>query len=112
MVRLDFNSRVLGAKAAHRLLQKEVTQTLRGSFSAMFLTNRLQMIEVALDGRLVGTPKYLSKDVVMLDDLTIEDARHGGFDSISELALALKRGGFRFEPLERYKFLRIKFQWL
>jgi len=116
--RIRFTTRVLGPAAAYRLEKRQVTQTLRSESDS--ITNAIlngqvsagDRLEVVLDGILVGKVELVSMDTVMLDGLTIEDARRGGFDSISELALALKRAGYRFQPINSYQFYRIQFTWL
>lgn len=111
MFRLNFTSRVLGKDAAHRLLQRKVTQTMR-STSDIVLANHHGLMEIGLDGRLLGIAKHLSTDTVTLDDLTIEDARRSGFDSISGWTIALRRAGYRFKPIEEYSFFRVQFEWV
>ena len=118
MEQLNFTTRVLGPLAAYRLEQQQVTQTLRGysgSITQAILTGRLKrgdQMQVLLDKRMIGLAQYVILDTISLDNLTIEDARRGGFDSISDLALALKRAGYRFQPLEDYTFYRFQFSWL
>ncbi|MBA7555231.1 hypothetical protein ES705_47887 [subsurface metagenome] len=118
MEQIRFTTRVLGPAAAYRLEKRQVTQTLRSesdSITNAILNGRLSAgdrLEVVLDGIIAGHAKLISMDTVILDGLTIEDARRGGFDSISELALALKRAGYRFQPIEDYTFYRIQFTWL
>lgn len=115
---LHFTTRVLGPAAAYRLEQRQVTQTLRSESDRVtnaVLLGRVSAgdrLEVLLDSRLVGNVELVSMDVVSLDTLTIEDARRGGFDSISDLALALRRAGYRFKPLNEYELYRIQFTWL
>lgn len=115
---IRFTTRVLGPAAAYKLEQRQVTQTLRaesGSITNAIINGRVSAgdrLEVVLDGIVLGTVELVSMDVVILDGLTIDDARRGGFDSISELALALKRAGYRFQPIENYTFYRIQFTWI
>jgi len=115
---LHFTTRVLGPLAALRLEKREITQTLRSESDS--ITNAILLgrasagdhLEVLLDGIIAGHAELVSMDVVILDGLTIDDAWRGGFDSISELALALKRAGYRFQPIENYTFYRIQFTWV
>jgi len=44
--------------------------------------------------------------------LDIDDARRGGFGNRFELAYALRRDGYRFQPINNYEFYRIQFTWL
>jgi len=118
MEQLHFTTRVLGPLAAYRLGEHQVTQTIRSYTSSIvqaILTGRLKVgvqMQVTLDDRIIGLAEYVIMDTVTLDTLTIEDARRGGFDSISDLAFALKRAGYRFKPLNEYELFRIQFAWL
>ena len=115
---IRFSTHVLGPAAAFRLEKRQVTQTLRaesGSITNAIINGRVSAgdkLKVTLDTIIVGHAELISMDVVSLDTLTIEDARRGGFDSISDLAFALKRAGYRFKPLNEYQFYRIQFTWL
>jgi len=118
MEQIRFTTRVLGPIAAYRLEQEQVTQTLRGyshDITQAILTGRLRVgdqIQVILDDRMVGLAQYVILDTTWLDNLTTEDARRGGFDSVNDLVLALKRAGYRFRPIDQYNFYRIQFSWL
>lgn len=118
MERLHFTTRVLGLLASYRLEKYEVTQTLRSHTSDIvqaILTGRIKIgdrIPIILDENVVGFAEYTYMDLVGLDNLTINDAHRGGFDSISELAITLKRAGYRFKSIDKYRFYRIQFQWL
>lgn len=115
---IHFTTRVLGPVAAFRLEKRQVTGTLRSESSSItdaILQGRAaagDWLEITLDNAVVGKAQLLSMDTVSLKTLTIEDARRGGFDSISDLALALKRAGYRFKPLDDYQLYRIQFAWL
>ena len=69
-------------------------------------------LEVVLDGIPEGHAKFVSIDAVTWEVLGIDDARRGGFDSLDDLELALKRAGYRFHPLNDYWLYRIQFIWL
>jgi len=115
---IHFTTRVLGPAAAFRLEKRHVTQTIRAessSITAAILNGRVSAgdrLEITLDNVVVGRAALVSMDAVSLDTLTIEDTRRGGFDSISDLASALKRAGYRFQPLDDYQIFRIQFAWL
>ena len=115
---LHFTTRVLGAAAAYRLEQRQVTQTLRSesdSTADAILNGRVSAgdrLEVLLDSRLVGRVELISMDAVTWEALDIDDARRGGFGNRFELAYALRRAGYRFQPINSYEFYRIQFTWL
>ena len=117
MEQLHFQIKVLGQKAAGRLVNGQVTQTIRAEGATICqkifdgLVKPGDAIEVVLDCRLVGVATYLNLDPVKWHDLDIEDARRGGFDNRFELASALKRAGYRFKDLEEYFFWRFLFSW-
>ncbi len=116
--KIHFTTRVLGPAAAYRLEKRQVTQTLRSgheSTTESILNGRVSagdQLEVVLDGILVGQARLTSIHADDWFSLTIEDARRGGFDSLDDLALALKRAGYRFKPLNEYELYRIQFIWL
>jgi len=115
---IRFTTRVLGAAAAFRLEQRQVTQTLRSENSS--ITNAILLgrvsagdrLEVLLDSRLVGNVELVSMDEVTWEALGIHDAQRGGFDTLADLEQALKRAGYRFKPLNEYELYRIQFTWL
>ncbi|MBA7567396.1 hypothetical protein ES708_09107 [subsurface metagenome] len=113
-----FTTRVLGPVAAYRLEQRQVMQTLRSesdSITNAILLGRVSTsdrLEVTLDGILVGTAELVSMDAITWEALGIDDARRGGFDTLADLEQALKRGGYRFKPLNQYELYRIQFSWL
>ena len=116
--RLHFTTRVLGPAAAYRLEKRQVTQTLRSesdSIANAFLLGRVStgdQLEVVLDGILVGHAELVYRDTVTWEALDIDDAHRGGFDTLADLEQALKRGGYRFKPLNQYQLYRIQFTWL
>lgn len=117
MDRLNFNSHVLGAKAADRLKAHTVTQTLRGASSSIIKAFQVgglgEPFEVTLGGVVIGQAGRFAMDhPVYWRNLNIDDARRGGFDNRFELASALKRAGYRFTEIEEYSFYRIQFVWL
>lgn len=116
MEHLHFTTRVLGKKATDRLKRGQVTQTLRSwGIAKTILSREVElgyMIDITLDGNKIGLVQLKDVSPITLDSLSIDDARRGGFDSISELAFALKRAGYRFKPIEQYQFYRIQFMWL
>ena len=118
MERLHFTTRVLGPAAAYRLEKRQVTQTLRSesdSITNAILLGRVStgdQLEVLLDGILVGNAKLVSMDAVPWEALGVDDAHRGGFDTLADLEQALKRGGYRFKPLNQYELYRIQFSWL
>ncbi len=117
MEQLHFTTQVLGKKAAQRLENLQVMQTIRseGATICQKTFNGLlhfgDAIQVLLDDRLIGVATYLNLDPVKWHNLDITDAHHGGFDNRFELASALKRAGYRFKDLEEYFFWRFLFSW-
>ena len=115
---LHFTTRVLGAAAAYRLEQRQVTQTLRSendSVANAILQGRVSAgdkLEITLDSIVAGHAELVSMDAVTWEALDIDDARRGGFGNRFELAYALQRAGFRFMPLSKYELYRIQFRWL
>lgn len=117
MERLHFSTRVLGNKAAQRLENFEVIQTIRSEGSTICqkifdgLVKPGDAIHVILDEREIGIATYLNIDRVKWQNLDITDAQRGGFDNRFELAYALKRAGYRFKDMEEYFFWRCLFSW-
>ena len=109
METLAFNTRVLGQKAAERLKEKQVTQTLRSTHNRVIALR--DMIKVTLDGQLVGYAELVFWDKVDWENLDIHDAKRGGFDNRLELGSALRRAGFRFKSITEYQFYRLQFSW-
>lgn len=121
MQRLNFTSQVLGPGATKQLKRKEVTQTIRSPQSDIVKalhagelawgSKGADLIEVALDGKLLGNAYISFIDEVQWDDLDLNDAARGGFDTRFALAYALRRAGYRFQELNSYNLYRIQFQW-
>jgi len=118
MTSLHFTTKVLGPVAAYRLEKRQVTQTLRSESSSItkaILSGMVKVgdeVQVTLDDKLIGPAEYVISDIVTWDQLEIDDARRGGFDTLDDLAQALKRAGYRFKPLDDYRLFRIQFSWL
>ena len=124
MQQLHFTTHVLGKKATARLEQYQVTQTIRAESSSMVVrastikaifSDKVEVddtLQVILDDRLIGLAQHVIIDMVTWDQLDIDDARRGGFDNRFELAYALKRAGYRFLPLDQYRFYRCQFSWV
>ena len=118
MEQLHFTTRVLRPLATLRLENRQVTQTLRSdsdSITNAFLLGRVSAgdrLEIVLDSIVVGHAELVSMDAVTWEALGIDDARRGGFSNHFDLACALRRAGYRFKPLNEYKFYRIQFTWL
>lgn len=117
MFRLKFTTHILGKGAAEKLRRHSLTQTIRsqtGEVVQRMASGQLlrgDQLEVALDDEVVGHAYIFSNEPVMWDDLTIQDARRGGFESLGGLRSALVKAGYRFQPLEKYKLHRIQFSW-
>jgi len=113
-----FTAHVLGPLAALRLKQEKITQALRdrdSSITEAILSGEVKVgdqMRIALNSRILGIAKLSACDRVRWDELDIDDAHRGGFDSLQELGLALKRAGYRFRSLDGSTFYRIQFQWL
>lgn len=108
---------MLGPLAAFRLQRHEVTQTLRSdnSIAASILNGEAKAgdhLDIFLNGIMLDDAKFVSMDAVNWEHINSDDALRGGFDSLKELAAALKRAGFRFKPLNQYELYRIQFTWL
>ena len=118
MLRINFTTHVLGPLAALRLRHEEVTQTLRARDTLIvegILSGKVKVgdqLHIILDDRLIGMVQLSICDRVSWTELNIDDTHRGGFDSLPELGLALKRAGYRFRSLDGYTFYRIQFQWL
>ena len=117
MLRINFTTHILGPLAALRLEHEKVTQTLRAKDSLIteaILSGEVKVgdqIRIALNNRILSIAKLSVCDRVRWDELDIDDAHRGGFDSLQDLGLALKRAGYRFRSLDGYTFYRIQFQW-
>jgi len=116
MLRINFTTHVLGPLAALRLKQEKVTQTLRAKDSLIaevILSGEVKVgdqIRIALNNRMLGIAKLSIFDPISWTELDINDAHRGGFDSLPDLGLALKRAGYRFKTLDGYTFYRIQFR--
>jgi len=115
---IRFTTRVLGPVAVYRLEKRQVTQTLRsesGSITASIIQGQVSAgdrLEILLDGIVVGNTELILMDAVRWEGLGIDDANKGGFDTLDDLEMALKRAGYRFKPLNQYELYRIQFIWL
>jgi len=115
---LSFTRKVLGIKAAQRLEQHEVTQTIRANGSDIVqaaISGKLSAgdrIQILLDEKPVGCAGLVAVHAVTWAQLDQGDAERGGFDTLAELAHALQRAGYRYQPLEKYLFYRCRFSWL
>ena len=118
MESIEFTTRVLGPLATVRLENNEITQTLRSpsdTVSKAFLGGRLKIgdqIRIILDQRMIGMAYLYFVDMIDWQGLDENDARRGGFDTKEDLLSALQRAGYRFLPMEIYRFYRIQFTWL
>jgi len=97
---VGFSSRVF---ATESLKKKRVTETIRSDLERAGLWVG-QLVDIRLDGELLGRARIVSIDKVRLSEITREDAERGGFYGIvSEYHKALKRAGFRFRRSERQR---------
>lgn len=112
MPKLEFTSRVLGFFASERLKRKKITQSIRSDAEIRGIRVG-DVVDVILDGGLIGKARIVSMDKVRLSDLGRIDSERGGFEGImSELHKALRRAGYRFKPLSEYRANRVQFRWL
>ena len=115
---IRFTTRVLGPVATYRLEKRQVVQTLRSknnTITRSILNGRVSAndhLEIVLDGEVIGIAKLISMDTMKWEGLGIDDANKGGFDTLDDLEMALKRAGYRFKPLNQYELYRIQFIWL
>lgn len=118
MEKLKFTTRVLGPVATCRLKQHQITQTLRSytdNVVQVILVGELKvngLIKIILDNQAIGFVKWVWLDTPRWTDLSQADAEHGGFDNLADLEKALQRAGYRFRPIDKYRFYRIRFRWL
>jgi len=118
MEHLNFTRNVLGTKAAARLEARQVTQTIRAGSSSIvqdIADGRVKpgdIIQVSLNEQFVGYAQFIGLEKISWEQLSQEDARRGGFDNRFQLAYALRRAGYRFQPINSYGFYRIQFSWL
>lgn len=111
IMRVNFTTSVLSRKAANRLKDHQVTQTIRSDTSSAIAARPGQPLEVTLDGVILGQAVLVSKERFTLIGLTVDDARRGGFDDRVELISALRRAGYRFRSLHQYHAWRLLFDW-
>ena len=111
IMRVSFTTPVLGRKAANRLKDHQVTQTIRSDTHPIIAAEPGQPLEVTLDGLSLGVATLLTKERFILAEITVDDARRGGFDDRVGLVKALRRAGFRFRSHDRYKAWRLRFDW-
>jgi len=115
---IRFTTRVLGPIAAYRLEKRQVTQTIRSyssSITQAILLGRVSAnnrLKILLDAILTGHAELTLMDAIKWEGLGIDDANRGGFDTLDDLEMALRRAGYRFKPLNQYKLYRIRFIWL
>jgi len=115
---LHFTTKVLGPLAAYKLINYQVTQTLRSKESS--ITKVIQgglvkigdQVEVMLDNIKIEMAEFVIMDAVTWVNLTTKDAARGGFDSLEDLEKALQRAGYRFKPIDMYQLYRVQFSWL
>ncbi len=117
MFTLSFTRGVLGPEASLKLEQHKVTQTIRAAASDIVQAIQSRQlwsrdfIRVTLDGEDVGLASVIACERIPAVGLTDADAQRGGFSTLEELQLALKRAGYRFKPLIDYVFYRVQFVW-
>ena len=115
---IKFTAKVLGPVAGYKLTRNQVTQTIRSEndgIAGAVLNGQVSAgdrLEVFLDTVRIGQVDLVSMEPVTWEALDVDDARRGGFDTLDDLAAALKRAGFRFKPLDDYQLYRIQFRWL
>lgn len=117
MRQIEFTTPVLGKKAAERLKAHQVTQTIRSPNASAVLqfpegkVDIGDLVEVTLDGEVIGHAEWVYMDSGIWADLDLDDALRCGFDNRFEMLSALKRAGFRFKDIVEYEFYRIQFTW-
>lgn len=98
-----------------KLLNKTVTQTIR---SRTELTKHNftvgSNVSVKWKNDFLGRARIVRVEPVRIRELTIEDARLGGFDSVDKLIKALKRffGRLGKERFWVHEVNRVRFQWI
>ncbi len=114
---LSFSRRILGPEASLKLERHQVTQTIRAESNDVVqavLSRQLwsrDFMRVTLDGEDVGLASVIACERIPAVGLTDADAQRGGFNTLNELQLALKKAGYRFKPLIDYVFYRVQFVW-
>ncbi len=113
----NFTREVLGSEASLKLEQHKVTQTISAESSDIVQAIQSRQlwsrdfIRVTLDGEDVGLASVIACERIPAVGLTDADAQRGGFNTLEELQLALKKAGYRFKPLIDYVFYRVQFTW-
>jgi len=112
-IELRFTRQVLGPMGSVRLERHLVTQTLCSANCAVVKAEAQpgDALKILLDGQEIGPAVLESVDKVKWCDLRLVDAVWGGFERLSDLADALRKGGYRFQTIDTYNFYRIRFQW-
>ncbi len=114
---LSFSRRILGPEASLKLERHQVTQTIRAESNDVvqaILSRQLwsrELVRVTLDGEDMGLVSVVACERLPAIALTDADAQRGGFSTLEELDLALKKAGYRFKPLIDYQFYRVQFTW-
>ncbi len=117
MYTLSFSRRILGPEASLKLGRHQVTQTIRAASNNVVqaaLSRQLwsrELVRVTLDGEDLGLVSVVACERLPAIGLTDADAQRGGFSTLEELQLALKKAGYRFKPLIDYVFYRVQFVW-
>jgi len=110
LVELHFTTLVLGPNAAVKLKLGKITQTIRSRKEASrFLSQNGNKIAILLNKRLLyyATQDYIKP--IEFRKLGIWDAEIGGFETVSSLQTALKKGGFRFKEFKEYNGFKLGF---
>ena len=115
--KLVFTERILGEHGTEMLINGAITQTIRGmGYGEEFLDMKGRVVDVMVrnggmvNRRFLYCAKITSITKINLGSLTVHDAIIGGFRSLDELKLALKRANFRFKPLGEYNAYAIQFK--
>jgi len=109
--KLNFHARVLGLLPTIQLTRGHVLQTIRSrKETAPFFSMRGFRVQIHLDDIFLYNAKITGIRSTNLGSLNQFDAECGGFESLDELQSALKRAGFRFQPLKEYEGFAIGFQ--
>lgn len=113
MIALNFTTKVLGEKASARLINHQVTQTIRARHCGIVQAGLTHFFDVAirLDECFVGIAQISNVEETRWSRLDGADAQRGGFDSLEELEDALLKAGYRFKALDDYQLYRVQFIW-
>ena len=114
---LTFTTRVLGSLASKRLRVRSVHQTIRNVFSTPIrmgwkVGDTAGVVLEDTGQERIGQITILAIEPILWSDITADDARFGGFDTVDQLGKALKRAGYRFKDPSSYYFYRIRFLWV